>query len=139
MPDNTKLLQALKEEKERVLPTPPIGHSVQWFEAGNTKNPFAAVVTQVEGPGRVELTVFKARSSLIYKQGVLHVTAEEHKVPGNPTTVRCGSWDYPLGKYPREHSDFHLQDIAKRYAEAERTHVPTPKPEKATKPETANA
>jgi hypothetical protein len=124
MPDMTKLLKELEDEDQRRMPTPPLGESVTWYENGDKHAPRAAIVTAIEGPGKVALTVFKLRSHPSYVQGVFHVSHPIHNEKGNPTTQRCGYFTYPGEtedkgkKAPGFHYDFHQRDIARRRQDA---------------------
>lgn len=140
MPDMTKILEELDVESKNMYPTPPLGETVTWYQAGDKDAPRAAIVTAIEGPGRVAITVFGLRSHPSYMQGVLHHSHPMHKIKGNPTTSRCGYFTYPGEldpqgkKAPASHYHFHQMDIAARRADAKSKHelpAPAPKPEPA--------
>lgn len=135
MPDMTKILKDLEVENQNKFPTPPVGESVTWYRAGDPNVPLAAIVTKIEGPGRVALTVFSYRSHPGYVEGVFYHEHPIHAIKGNPTTHRCGYFTYPgellpAGKKPHaSHYSLHQADINRRKAEAESRHEPpTPAP-----------
>ncbi len=109
------LLKKLRAQKDDPLPTPPVGYDVQWFDRNDKDLAYAAKVTAVQGPGKVELVIFKPRAMPIHKQGVMHKSSDVHKQRNNSTTVRSGSWDYmPLVKQPASHLQPHLKELERR-------------------------
>lgn len=112
--DNSEAIKRLKDQMQDLLPTPPVGWSVQWLERNNEQNPRGAMVTRVEGPGRIELTVFGPRAVPSHKQGVYHVDAPIHE-DRNAGTLRNGSWRYlPGTRAPKEHYDLHREDLERQ-------------------------
>lgn len=109
------LMEKLKRDKESPLPTPPIGMAVQWFDRDKDDMAYAAVVTAIQAPGKLELAIFKPRHHTVHKQGVMHRSAEIHQRKNNPTTVTNGSWDYITGQRAvQRHYQEHLQEIERR-------------------------
>lgn len=106
---------AIERDEALRLPTPPVGTTVQWYDHGDIRFPTAAIVTEVEGPGRVKLAVFRVNALPQHKPGVYHVDSLIHDQANNQTTYRCGSWGYPQGvKPPKEHYELHVQDVERR-------------------------
>lgn len=114
-----KVLENLQKERDQLIPTPPIGRIVLWYERGYVHADHAqpAVVTAVEGPGRVSVCLL-AKSRGAIKTGVKY-----HKIEGATdarvqTTYRFGCWDYVEGEAPSKttHADFqvHLNSISER-------------------------
>lgn len=91
-----KQLYNLDEQLRELLPTPPVGTLVQWFQRGTiaAENARAAIVTAVEEPGRVKLTILPPAGMPIHKQGVFHASHPIHQQKGNSSTVNNGAWDY---------------------------------------------
>ena len=110
-----QLLASLKKQKDNPFPTPPIGWMVQWFDRNRTDECSAALVTNVQGPGKLELTIFKPRHFPIHKQGVLHRSHPSHLKPSNPNTVTNGSWEYlPMQRPHKAHYELHLAQLEAR-------------------------
>lgn len=76
------------------LPTPQIGTTIWWFDRNNQDNPRAALVTAIEGPGKIKVTIFGPAAMPIHKAGVLHVLSPIHNNGSNSSTVHNGSWNY---------------------------------------------
>lgn len=113
--DITAHLDKLKAERGSPVYTPPVGTGLQWFDRGDSE-PRAAIVTAIERPGVVTLTVFNPNSGPAFKKGVqwaksAHVKANPH----DQAVFRNGTWDYaPEDKPPRSHEQFHARDIERR-------------------------
>jgi len=108
---NEKAWNDLEADKKRPQPTPPVGYAVQWYRSGNTSDPVPALVSGIEGPGRLKLVAFPINTFMQHKSGVYHVSAKVHDQKGNPTTGRCGSWDY----YPEDnHYKLFEAEVARR-------------------------
>lgn len=108
-------LKKIAAQKETPSPTPPIGTMVNWFERNEEEMRFAAVVTRIQGAGKVELAVQKPRHHVIHKQGVLYRGDPIHEKRANPATVAAGSWDYIEGvKIPHSHFSYHLNDLERQ-------------------------
>jgi len=107
---------AIAKDESRRLPTAPISYGdIQWFEYGDKAFPFAAKVVGVEGAGRLKLVIFKPNALPQHKTAVYHVNSPIHDQTNNPTTYRCGSWDYIPGvKIPKEHYELFDEDIERR-------------------------
>jgi hypothetical protein len=108
-------LDQIREQKDNPLPTPPIGTWVHWFERNQKDACYAALVTAIQGPGKLELEIHKPRSVAINRQGVLHVSHPCHEKRANPASVASGSWDYlPLQKPHKAHFELHLSQLEAR-------------------------
>ena len=109
------LLEQVQAQKSSPLPTPPIGWQVNWFEQNKPDLCYAAVVTAVQAPGKLELTVFKPRHFPIHKQGVLHRSHPAHEGRANPATISSGSWDYlPSQRAHKAHYEMHVSQLERR-------------------------
>lgn len=110
-----KAWEAIEREETKPIPTAPVGKAVQWYIAGDRRNPIAGQVMGIEGVGRLKIKVFPANSMPQDKVGVYHVTHSVHEQPNNPTTYRCGAWDFVPGDVVLKEffKDFEA-DIAKR-------------------------
>ncbi|WP_175517210.1 hypothetical protein [Planctomicrobium piriforme] len=101
------------------LPTPPISTSVVWYAKGKveSENQQAAIVTKIEAPGRVTLTILPPRGMPIHKQGVYY--KDDPIMQGtSPLSVKqqCGVWAYPDGKSPaKAHYVYHERLLARRH------------------------
>lgn len=114
---NETAWQNLEEDKQRRLPTPPVGWMVQWYPGGDQRQPVAAVVVAAELPGRVKLKTFPANSFPKDMAGVWHVKSKVHDKTHNQTTAHCGSWDYPPGQeVPKLHWKAYDEDLERREA-----------------------
>jgi hypothetical protein len=99
-----------------LLPTPPIGEPIVWYDRGNKENPKAAQVTGIEDCGKLKIVVHSPQQPASHKAGVLHCSHPIHEQPNNPQTVRCGSWDYVRGIVPKQDLEAHKKQIADREA-----------------------
>jgi trehalose utilization protein len=105
----------IAEAKQNLQPTPPVGQNIQWYQGGDVRSPRAAQVTGIEGSGRVKVVIFSHGQMPSYQTGVYHVSNVIHKIKENPTTTRCGSWNYcPGTTIPKVHYDYHVEELAKR-------------------------
>lgn len=115
MSDDLKdYLAAEKAKLKNPTPTPPVGTVVVWYDRALVKpeNQKAAIVTAVEGPGRLTLTIFGPRAHPIHKIGVLHHTHECHGNRNNVMSQQNGAWAYPDGvKADKSHLNLHLDQI----------------------------
>lgn len=124
MLDITATLNQIKAEKAAPLYTPPVSTHVQWFDRGEGA-PRAAIVTEIERPGVVKLTVFNPTSGPSFKRGVQwkrskHV--QDH--PNDQGKVHNGTWDYPPEeKPPKAHEQFHIAELEKREEAAQKQKV----------------
>lgn len=83
----------LKEERKNLLPTPPVGANVQWVERANGAQPRAALVVEVEGPGRVCVVLSVPHSMPVTKRGVYF---NDH--PDARRAARNGTYRYLPGR-----------------------------------------
>ncbi len=112
-----KAWEAVERDEAKPIPTAPIGKAVQWYIAGDKRQPVAGQVTGVEGVGRLKIKVFPLNAMPQDKVGVCHISHSVHEQPNNPTTYRCGSWDFVPGDTILK--DFYKEfedDIKKRKA-----------------------
>ena len=110
-------LEQLKALKENPLPTPPVGHAVQWFDRNEDDRVYAALVTFQEGPGKVKIAIFRPNAHVQFKDGVLHRSHELHKNKHNTITMKNGAWDYIPGQTPlKSHREVHLKELERREA-----------------------
>ncbi len=117
MTTNREQLEQIKALKENPMPTPPVGHSVQWFDRNEDDRVYAAIVTQQEGPGKVKLAIFRPNAHVQFKDGVLHRSHELHKNKHNTITMKNGAWDYLPGQPPlKSHRELHLKELERREA-----------------------
>lgn len=118
----TARLKELDELEADPLPTPNVGETVIWYRAGKVDrdNMAPAIVTGVDGPGQLTLTVLAPMRFVEHKKGVLHTSHRMHKVRHNSITVDTGSWDYRDGqKATKDHYALHLEQIGKMRAECQ--------------------
>lgn len=122
MTDMSAALAEIEKEKRRPQPTPPVGMPIVWYLNGDRRLPRAAVVTDIEGPGRIAVAITPKNSQTLHRTGV-HYThhpdcEDEDDQPKNtPQVARNGTWDYVPGYFstiPREHFQPHLDLIEKR-------------------------
>lgn len=112
-----KAIYDVEEEMKSPHPTPPVGTSVLWYDRADTRegSERAAVVTKVEGPGRVTLTIFPPNSMTIHKQGCLYIKDPIHEQRHNSVSRNSGAWDYlPQTKIPSEHYGIHLERLSRK-------------------------
>lgn len=105
--------------------TPPIGTPVVWYRGARvddqdpSKTQVAAMVTGIEGPGKLKLVTFTPFKNEEHKQGVLHISHPLHANRANSVSVNSGAWDYPDGVRPAKgHYDLHLEVLKIRREEA---------------------
>ena len=112
------LIKELEMETKSPLPTPPVGFTVVWYDAARNDPGAekAAIVTKVEGPGKLVLTIFPPNGMPIFnKKGILHTSHPVHERRGNAVSKNSGSWDYPAGiTVPKSHNDLHLAELNKK-------------------------
>lgn len=110
MSDISGTLDQIAKERKRLQPTPPVGMPVVWFMGGDDKNPRPALVTQVEGPGRVSLVILPLNTMPQHKMGVLYKDHPDMEEANTPAKRTKGSWDYVPGfpsMIPKEHFEHH--------------------------------
>jgi hypothetical protein len=106
--DISQQLLAIEHEKENLLPTPSVSTPIQWFLGGHGEAQ-AAIVSKVESPGKLSVTIFPPNGMPFVKRGVLWKRCEQAvKNPHDPQVHRSGAWDYPLGtNIPKQHLQLH--------------------------------
>lgn len=126
--------ETLAAEENDLQPTPPIGWNIHWFPGGDQRNPVAAIVTAVEGPGKIAVVTFPAGGWPVHHKGVHYIHHPVSKREGSPLKVRNGSWAYmPDTKIPREHNDLHKEVVAKKRAAIEQAEADRKKKEEQGK------
>jgi hypothetical protein len=125
---------SLAAEENDIQQTPPVGWSVNWFPGGDTDSPQAALVTAIEGPGKIAVVCFPAGGFPVHHKGVHYVHHPLIKRAGSPQKTRSGSWDYlpDSGKIPGSHSKVHRDIVAKKKAAIELAEADRKKPALAT-------
>lgn len=121
-----KRIEELKALEASPLPTPPVGTTVVWFPGAkrDAHRPYedavAAVVTKIDGSGRVTLVAFAPHAVPSHKRSSHHVDHPIHLQRANSVSVESGSWDYPQGTTaPKAHFATHLAELSRQRAEAE--------------------
>lgn len=110
-------LESIRAQMENPLPTAPVGMAVQWFELNEDDRCYAAQVTRVEGPGKVQVVIHKPNAMPTHKQGVLHRSHPVHQNKHATETMRNGAWDYLPGQtIPKAHREVHLKELQRREA-----------------------
>lgn len=111
-------ISAVEAEIKSPLPTPPVGTLVVWYPraARAIENQIAGIVTRVEGPGKITLTVFRPQGvPELNHRGCLFVDHPIHEKRANSVSVNSGSWEYPeLVKPDKSHFDLHLAVLNKK-------------------------
>lgn len=111
-------IASLDSQLKNPLPTPHIGCPVLWYPRGRVEeeNAVAAIVTAVEGPGKVKLTVFKPNAMQEHKNGVhwaKHPAMEGKDF--SQAKIHNGVWDYEKNSSPRKsHYDLHTQQLERK-------------------------
>lgn len=114
----TEQVKQLEEQLKKPLPTPHIGCMVLWYPRGRieTENEVAAIVTAIEGPGKVKLTVFKPNAMQEHKQGVHwsgHPAMEGKDFA--QARIHNGVWDYETNTNVRKsHYDLHREQLQRK-------------------------
>lgn len=85
--------KAIKESVERyAMPKASVGMSVLWYVYGETDKPGMPAIVSEVGLRTLSLTILlPEKHSVMYKDGVRHVSDQEHKREEYITT---GCWDY---------------------------------------------
>lgn len=128
-------LAIYEQSGETLLPTPPIGTIVVWYERNQVRDEFArvGVVMKRESPGQVTLKVFQQGNDRIVS-GVQYIEHPAHKNRRHDA-VNSGCWTYGEddmtryladGKIPEHHYSFH-RDVVKRKWDAQKK-APKPAP-----------
>jgi hypothetical protein len=117
MGSNEALLAAVEAEIASPMPTPPVGTMVIWYDRADTRpgGERAAVVTKIEEPGKLTLTIFPPNSMPIHKQGCLHISNPIHERKSNAVSRNSGAWDYlDFTDIPKVHYEPHLKRLGKK-------------------------
>ena len=121
-------IKKLKEAMENPLPTPPVSYLVHWYPQGKIENDnrIAAIVTKIEGPGKLTLTMFPPSSMPVHKVGVHHTTHPAVERQAEHVRIHNGVWEYiPGTQIPKSHREVHLDELNRRketILESERQH-----------------
>ena len=112
---NERAWEELEADRTVKIPTPPVRTTVQWYLRGDKNEVAPAIVTAIEGPGRLQLCVFPKNTFPQHKTGVYHVDHRAIQERSNPHTPRCGSWGFEDGFVPpKEWYAIQEQDLARR-------------------------
>jgi hypothetical protein len=108
-----------KETKEKLVPMPPVGWPVQFFERGNQKRPYAGVIDlHNQDPGQCRVIYHAGTMSRVSDNATYAPLVEGR--PVTATVLSFGTWSYLSGqKIPDEHYEFHmrrLDDLEKQAA-----------------------
>lgn len=105
---------------QQLLPTPYVGLPVLWYrDDQNIKDPIAATVTRVDGPGKVSLYYVPFSGHISHVSGVNWVGNDDRLAPGRPFR-RNGVWDFLPDLKPRSAAKYHKELLAKRAAAAKK-------------------
>lgn len=117
-----KSLESAKSSLKSPFPTPPVGTNVVWYNRAmvSPENQRAAVVTAVEGAGRLSLTIFGPMEHATHKKGVLFKEDPTHGNRNNMMSQTNGAWGYPDGvRVCKSHYEAHVAEIQRRIARIE--------------------
>lgn len=109
---SSEVWNQLAEQRQRLQPTPKVSDGVIYHAYGDKRNAAPAIVSEVEGPGRIKVTVFPFNGMLQHKGGCHHVTHWIHDKP-NETTKMNGAWSFPR-EAPVDAYEVHEAELAKR-------------------------
>lgn len=126
---------SLEAEANDIQPTAPVGWSVLWYPGGDVRNPVAAMVTAVEGPGKIAVIAFAPGGFPVHHKGVHYIHHPLSKRASNAQVSRCGTWDYlpDSGKTPSSHLTLHRESVAKKRATLDQAEADRKKREEAIK------
>lgn len=121
-----KRIDELKAMQADPYPTPPVGTILVWFNAAkrDPNRPYedavAAIVTKVDGPGKLTLAAIPPFGMLSHKRSSHYVGHPIHLQRANSVSIESGSWDYPEGARPhKDHYKMHLDEIQRQLNESE--------------------
>jgi len=100
-------IEELTREIKNPLPTPPVGSTVVWYNrADKNTAPYAAIVTGIDEPGRIKITMFPPNGFFKTAQGVHYIEHPMHSQKNNHVSEQSGAWAYPAGvSIPKDHFD----------------------------------
>ena len=108
----------IDEELANPLPTPPVASMVVWYPRADIdpENQIAGIVTKVEGPGKLTLTVFRPQGMAdATRRGCLHIEHSIHENRHNAVSQNSGAWEYPdWVEIPDSHYDLHRDQLMKK-------------------------
>ena len=111
-------IEKVDAEIKAPFPTPPVGAMVVWYARADVREgaEIAAIVTRVDGPGKISLTAFRPQGMPDpTRLGVLHVNHPTHLSKHNSVSVNTGAWDYPDGTIPpKSHYARHTEALNKK-------------------------
>jgi len=114
-----KQIEEVEAELASPLPTPTVGTMVVWYDRGQkvAEGKRAAIVTKIEGAGKVQLTVFAPNAMPMHKIGSLHISHSVHAKAHNSVSKNNGGWDYRDGDdAPDSHYDMHREMLTAKLA-----------------------
>ena len=102
--------------RKELFHLPPVGWNIRWHAQGSlTEDPQAAIVTQVEPHGLLNMHVFPGRGQPKWYGPVRHVSDPFHA--SHPeAAARLGGWDWIPGHQPsQEYLASVWEEIVRRY------------------------
>lgn len=109
---SSEVWNKLAEERQRLQPTPKVSDTVIYHAYGDKRNSAPAIVSEVEGPGRVKLTIFPYQGMLQHKAGCHHISHWIHDKP-NENTKMNGAWSFAR-EAPADAFEVHEAELTKR-------------------------
>ena len=114
----TQQLATIDDQLKNPLPTPHVGCNVLWYAAGKVEpdNQRAAIVTAIEGAGKVTLTIFPPNGMPQHKKGVHFLQhpamlAKTH----DHAKIHNGVWNYCDNSTSRKtHYEYHTEELKRK-------------------------
>jgi len=109
---SSEVWNKLAEERQRLQPTPKVGDPIIYHPESDKRREVPAVVSKVEGPGKIQITVFPFQGMMQHRSGCHHIT---HWIHDNPTafTRQNGAWSFAR-EAPADAYQLHEAELAKR-------------------------
>lgn len=106
-------------EPSKLIPVPPEGWPVQFFERGNRKRAYAGHIdARNQDPGQCRVVYHVATMNRL-SENATYAPLVEGK-PVSATVLQFGTWDYLPGQtIPKEHYEFHQKRLADLEKQAE--------------------
>ncbi len=109
---SSEVWNKLAEERTRLQPTPKVSDTVIYYTRGDKNFPVPGIVSSIEGPGKIKITVYPFQGMLQHKSGCAHITHWVHDRP-NDTTKNNGAWDFNR-EPPADAYEVHEAELTKR-------------------------
>lgn len=114
-------IQEVEKQMETPIPTPHVSCMVIWYPRGRSDNPEegkAAIVTAIQGSGKVSLTILPPMGTPVFKKGVYYCKHPQmERMKKTSAIMESGTWSFPENTTPRKtHYELHLQELSKRKA-----------------------